>query len=200
MLAGCAAPPALVPPSTVPADSPQPTRSVEIERPAAIVVSATTVRVEGTAGSALFETDYEPQDTAATFARLGEVLGADVDGVVVPTPAPFCFDDTTEYDFGGIVFTVPGQYPAHIAGAFEAHVRAASTVDGIPITSTGGIHVGSTEAELTAAAGSVIELWSLDGVTAYGFDLITEQAGTQVAIKDGVVTDLFTPRWFFSDC
>lgn len=197
-LGGCAAQPAPADPS--PSSSPAPSVSASPEvKPESIVITSAGIRVVGTDGSTLLEVGQESNEPAV-FAGLAEVLGIEVSGVVVPTPAPLCFDDTTEYDFGGFVLTVPGQYPAHIAGAFQAHVQRAATTGGIPLVSIGGVHVGSTEAEFTAAVGPTVPLFSYNGMTAVGFDLLGEDVGSQASFENGVITDLWMSRVLGSDC
>lgn len=200
-LSGCAISSPGSDPTAGSSREPTPSASADASTPAApapssIVIGSTMIRVVDEAGSTVLELDYQSGD-AAIFERLADALGVDASGEFVPTPSPMCAQDTTRYDFDGFVVETPNNFGP---GAFQIHVTSPATSSGVSITTVNGVEVGQTEAEFFAAAGQTVPMWTNEGITAVGFELMAEQAGSQAVFEGGALTDIWTPRYLDWDC
>ena len=213
-LTGCAGTPTPTPSgsssssvSPTPGTSSTPTPEEEDEEAvtaAVVVVTASTLSVFGTDGSTLVSTDYEA-DAAAVGAALTAALGEDP--VVSETDASGggCDSDLVTYDFGGLVIQSPGSIGS--TGAYEAQLFGPSTRGGVPIETVAGQRIGAPFADFSAAVGDEVILADYgSGTVNVGYDQINpgadeyEEEGAFAFFTSGVLTEIYLPHRYWSDC
>lgn len=194
-----------------PVPTPEPTATAAPEQPAAPVVLATsvvvtsrTVTAYGADGTTLAAVGFDESDHAGAAERFAVALGAEPDVSTTGAIGTGCDADQTVYDFGGFLLRSPGYVGA--IGPIEVEVRAATTASGVPITTVGGVGVGTTRADFDAAVGSVTDLGSYSGRNWVGFDRVnpeapeTEAIGSIARFDAGVLAQWNGPRYLYGDC
>lgn len=209
---GTGAPPTPAPSST-PSASPAapdstPTQQQDVDDEAAdaeaasVVVTAESLQVFDTDGVAIFGTLYVG-DPSSLVGQLGLILG---DAVVTTTSGTGsgCDTDQIMYDFGGLLIRSPGHVGT--TGDWEVEVSGALTASGLPISTVGGMQVGSTRAAFESAVGDEVLIGEYPPSHWYGFDVVNaevgeyDHVGTLARFDSDVLVQFNAPHFIYSDC
>jgi hypothetical protein len=188
--------------SAAPVDTETPGADDEADAAAAsVVVTAESLQVFDTDGVAVFGTLYL-DDPASLATQLGLLLGAPT---VTSTTGvgSGCDSDQTTYDYGGLLIRTPGYIGS--SAPWEVEVTAATTASGLPISTVGGVQIGTEVAAFEAALGDEVLLGDV-GNPWYGFDILNPEAsefdhvGTLAQFHAGALTQFNTPYLLYADC
>lgn len=169
---------------------------------ASVVVTAASIQVFDTDGVAIFGTLYL-DDPASLVEQLGLILGAPVISTTEGMNTG-CDADQTMYDFGGLLIRSPGHIGT--AGDWEVEVTAALTSSGLPISTVGGVQVGTPRSAFEAAVGDEVLVGDYEGSQWYGLDVVNpevdeyEHVGTLARFEGGVLAQLNAPHLLYADC
>lgn len=194
-----------------PVPTPTPTATAAPEQPVAPVVLATSVVITSRSvtayaadGSTLASLGFDETDHAGAAARFAVALGAEPAVSTTGAIGTGCDADQTVYDFGGFLLRSPGYVGA--IGPIEVEVKSAATASGVPITTVGGVGVGTTRAAFDTAVGGATDLSSYSGRDWVGFDRVNPDAADADAIGSiarfdaGVLAQWNGPRYLYGDC